>query len=131
MGSPNNPMMGQVMAALQGRTQGGTTPPGQAPGQAASMDAGGEYAQQQADLRGADPNSLLRQLKAMKSICAVMLVQNLERLPNVAGKLSKMIPQFDAVIKEVQQASSVQGAVRPISMGAAQPGEPPQQGMGG
>ena len=122
---------GAILAALQGRTQGGAMAPGGGPAAQAGGAAGGpggpagagdQYAQQVASLKGADPGGLLRQLQQMKQICAVMLVQNLERLPNVSGKLAKLIPQFDAVIKEAQQAANTDAAVRnPIQMGAAQP----------
>lgn len=118
-------MAAQIMAALQAKSaqggQGGA--PGGQPGQ--GPDAGDQYAQQVSELKGADPNGLARQVKAMKQICAVMLVQNLDRLPNVAGKISKIIPMFDGVLKEIQQASQVNSAVRgPINMGAAQPPSP-------
>ena len=70
----------------------------------------------------------MRQLKSMKQIMAIMAVQNLERLPNVAGQLFKLIPQFDKVIKEAMQASNVASAVRsPIQMGAANPPADGQQ----
>jgi hypothetical protein len=89
-------------------------------------DPASDYAQQVSELKGADPGMLLRQLKTMKQMCAVLMVQNLERLPNVSGQLSKLIPQFDRVIKEISQAGNVDAAVRnPIAMGAA---NPPQQG---
>jgi len=128
------------MAALMSRAGQGGAAPGSAPGAAAGMggdpssggDAGDQYGQMMSDLRGADPGGLLRQLKQMKAIIAVMMVQNLERLPNVAGKLSKMIPQFDAVIKEAQQAATTEAAVRnPIAMGAAQPSPQPDAAGGG
>ena len=102
--------------------------PGQVPvtpGQGGD-DAGAQYSQQVSELKGADPGMLLRQVQKMKQICAVLMVQNLERLPNVAGKLSKLIPAFDGVIKEIQQARNVDSAVRPpIGMGTA---SPPQEG---
>lgn len=106
------------------------------PGQGAAQQSGGqgspgsggpgdEYASMVSSLKGADPGGLLRQVKALKQITAIMLVQNLERLPNVASQLSKIIPMWDKVMKELQQASNVNSAVRnPISMGAAQPPSP-------
>ena len=117
---------------------GGVGAPG-APGGQPGQPGGGAadaYAQQVSSLKGADPGGLLRQLQQMKQICAVMLVQNLERLPNVSGKLAKLIPQFDAVIKEAQQAANTDAAVRtpPIAMGAAQPAPDSSSGpqpMGG
>lgn len=130
MASGSNPIAQMVMSALQARTAGGggtpgATMPGQG-GQGGQDDAGAQYAQQVSELKGADPGMLLQQVKKMKQICAVLMVQNLERLPNVSGKLSKLVPMFDQVIKEIQQASNVNSAVRqPVQMGAAQP---PQAG---
>ena len=127
--------MSMIMTALQQRSSAGNVQPGGAPGAQSNPIGGGpadQYAQQVAELKGADPGGLLRQVKALKQITAIMLVQNLERLPNVAGKLSKMIPLWDGVLKELQQASSVNAAVRnpsnPSQMSAAQPG--PEQGGG-
>ena len=138
MGSPGGGIGQLIMSALQNRTANGGGQPGQTmPGQGGGMpgapgggdDAGAQYSQQVAELKGADPGMLLREMKKMKQQCAVLMVQNLERLPNVSGQLSKLIPMFDRVIKELSQAQNVNSAVRqPIGMGAAQPplqGAPP------
>jgi hypothetical protein len=135
MGSPGGGIGQLIMSALQNRTANGGGQPGQTmPGQGGGMpgapgggdDAGAQYSQQVAELKGADPGMLLREMKKMKQQCAVLMVQNLERLPNVSGQLSKLIPMFDRVIKELSQAQNVNSAVRPpVGMGAAQP---PQQG---
>lgn len=127
--SPNPIAM--LLQSLQARTAGGGMAPGGGGAAAASPD-GGDYAQQVSELKGADPGLLLRELKAMKQKCAVLMVQNLERLPNVSGQLSKLVPQFDRVIKEIMQAGNVNAAVRnpaspPIAMGAANP--PQQEGQ--
>src|ERR1700722_8841613 len=121
-----------IMSALQAKTAGGGGPQGQPgmPGQGG--DSGGDYAQQVAQLKGADPGMLLQEMKSMKQKCAVLMVQNLERLPNVSGTLSKLIPMFDRVIKEISQAQNVNSAVRPpLGMGAATPPQDgaPQGGM--
>jgi len=123
-----------LIAALQqrqgqsGGAPGGGMPPG-AGGTPAGDPAASDYAQQVSSLKGADPGNMVRQLKALKQILAVMAVQNLERLPNVAGQIFKVIPSFDRIIKEAMQASNVAGAVRnPINMSAAQP---PADSMGG
>lgn len=122
------------MAALQARTAGGGGPGGmpQGGGPAAAagdgQDPAAQYAQQVSELKGADPGMLLRQIKTMRQLVGVLLVQNMDRLPNVAGKLSKLIAPFDAVLKEIQQAGNVDAAVRnPIGMGSA---NPPQVGSG-
>jgi hypothetical protein len=121
--------LGQIiMQALQARGgQPGGAPGGAPQGMPGGQPSGGgdpgagDYAQQIAQLKGADPGLLLQTMKAMKQQVAVLMVQNLERLPNVSGKLSKLIPQFDGVIKEIMQASNVNNAVQPIGMGAAMP----------
>lgn len=131
MGSAPGGIGQLIMSALQNRTAAGGGMPGQTmPGQSGGMpggeDAGAAYAQQVSELKGADPGMLLREMKQMKQKCAVLMVQNLERLPNVSGQLSKLIPMFDRVVKEISQAQNVNSAVRPpIGLGAAQP---PQQG---
>jgi hypothetical protein len=131
----SNPLAQMVMSALQNRSA--QAQPGMS-GQGASMlgamggqgqgGPGDDYAKQVADLKGADPSGINRQLKAIKQILAIMAVSNMERLPNVSGQLYKIIPMFDRVLKEVQQASSVDMAVRnPIQMSAAQPPQAGQQ----
>jgi hypothetical protein len=133
MGAPGG-IGSMIMSMLQNRTAAGGGQPGQTmPGQGGGMpgapggdDAGSQYSQQVAELKGADPGMLLREIKRMKTQCATLMVQNLERLPNVSGQLAKLVPMFDKVIKEISQAQNVNSAVRsPVGMGAAQP---PQQG---
>lgn len=122
-----------IMSALQARTAGGGGAPGQTMsggGDPGGGDPGAQYAQQVSELRGADPGMLLRQIKQMKTICATLAVQNMERLPNVAGQLFKIAPMFDRALKEIQQAQNVNSAVRPqVGMGAAQP--PQDASVGG
>lgn len=125
-GAPNP--LAMLLQSLSARTAGGGVAPGGGGAAAAGTDGASDYAQQISELKGADPGMLLRELKAMKQKCAVLMVQNLERLPNVSGQLSKLVPQFDRVIKEVMQAGNVTAAVRnPIQMGAANP--PQQEGQ--
>lgn len=113
-----------IMAALQAKTAAGAGgAPGGQPGQGGG-DQGGDaqYAQQVSSLKMADPGMLLREIKSMQQRCAILVVQNLERMPNVAGKLSKLNNDFNGVIKELSQAQNVNQAVRnPVNMGAAQP----------
>ena len=138
MAAGSNPLAAMVMSALQNRSaqaapgmsgQGGAMMTGMG-GQGGPGGPGGpgdDYAKQVSELKGADPSGINRQLKAIKQILAIMAVSNMERLPNVSGQLYKIIPMFDRVLKEVQQASSVDMAVRnPIQMSAAQPPQPAQ-----
>lgn len=91
------------------------------------------------DLRRADPAVHMRQTRMIKQIFGAMLVHNLEANPAAAGKIAKVIPHIDAILKEFERASSVAGAVRPpIQMGAASlspqgpigPGPGPMGAMG-
>lgn len=129
-----NPLAQIVMSALQARTASGggapgQTMPGQMPGQGDQQDPAAQYTQQVSELKKADPGMLLRQLNQIKKVLAAMGVENMERLPNVAGQIFKLIPSIDRVIKEASQAQNVNSAVRPpIQMGAA---NPPQDAAGG
>lgn len=118
--------MAQVQAALMARAAQGGGQPGQGGDSSGGGgdDSGSAYAQQVSDLKGADPGMLLRQVQQIQKIMAVMAVQNMERLPNVASKIMKVVPQFDAIVKEIQSASAVDKAVRPIQFGAANPTQP-------
>jgi hypothetical protein len=114
-----------IMSALAGKSASGGGPGGMpgmsAGGDSSGGDQGAQYAQQVASLKQADPGMLLQEMKSMKQKCAVLMVQNLERLPNVSGQLSKLIPMFDRVVKEISQAQNVNQAVQPLGMGAAMP----------
>ena len=139
MATAPNPQMMQLLAALQARNAMGGVPPGGAPAAVAgghptgpgpsaggaSPDAGSDYGSMLSDLRKADPGQTMRQLRFMKQILAAMLVHNLEPNPSISGKIAKVLPHIDNIIKEAERASSVNGAVRgPIQMGAAQPTPP-------
>jgi hypothetical protein len=92
-----------------------------------------------ANNRGADPGVLVQQLRNMARVLATYTVFYMEPLPQVAGELSKMIPQINRVIGHAEKAQNVNAAVRgaqqsrqPIQMGAAMPSPqaPPGGGMG-
>jgi len=109
MATPASPLTGggnpiaAVLAALAQR-QGGAGGQ-QAPG------AGQDYAKQSADLQGADPGMLLRQVEQLEKLMGVMFVQTFQRLPNAANQLSKTMSQLSRVKKELQQAAGVQSAM--------------------
>lgn len=131
MASGINP--GMILAALQGRTSQGQSIPGQgAAQQSGAQDPGDAYASQVSALKGADPGMRLRQIKQLQKIVGVMIVETMETMPNVSSKLAAVFKTFDPVVKELQQASNVNAAVRnptpQINMGAAQP--PPDSQMG-
>lgn len=135
MSTAPNPMAQMIMQAMMRQQQGGGAPPGMpgmpgAPGGGQPQSPGDAYSQQVSELKGADPGGLLRQLKAIKQICAIMLVQNLERLPQLNKPLTKMLNDCGDAIKAAEEASKVNQAVRPIGMGAAQPPIPEQANSG-
>ena len=79
-----------------------------------------------ADNRGADSGLLVQQLRRIQQLLAVAAVHFLPSVPAAAGQMSKMVPLFDRVIKEAQQAANVNATIRqPIQMGAAQPSPQP------
>lgn len=99
-----------------------------APG--AQQSPGDAYSQQVSELKGADPGGLLRQLKAIKQISSIMLIQNMERLPQLTKPLTKMLNDVGDAIKACEEAAKVNQVVRPIGMGQAQPPIPEQANSG-
>ena len=122
------PAAGMLMSALQQKGQGG-----------GGGDPAQDYAQQSAELQGADPGQLLEQLNRINQLLGVIFVQNFQRLPNVANQVSATMKQLSRAIKEAQQAASTQNAMpkgsvggpgaSPINFSAASPSIGPQAGM--
>jgi hypothetical protein len=100
-----------------GAPGGPPQPPG--PGGAASMQAnppssaGQQISQQLAELQGADPGSMLKLLNQMKSMTVALIPRAAFAIPGVARHLSGMLKSLDNAIKEAEQASSTQQAVKP------------------
>ena len=143
-----NPQLMALLSALSARSSMGGIPPGGSPaavaggppspvpggpsgspmagpgagGPGGGGDAGGDFSSMLSDLRGADPAVTMNQVKFIKQIFGAMLVHNMEPNPNVSGKIAKLIPHIDGVLKELERSAQVTGAVRqPIQMGAAMP----------
>lgn len=110
---PQNPLQQIVMGALANKTA--------SPGQ--------DFSKQQADLQGADPSMILRQLQSIKDVLGVAFIKSFQNLPNVAGHISSTIKALDKAIKEAMtgaQTGEVVGKseqANPISFSAAQGGE--------
>lgn len=85
-------MAATIMGALQNKS---ATNPGE------------DFAQQNAELQGADPGLMLKQLDQINKLLGVLFVQTFQRLPNVANNISLTMKQLSRAIKEAQQASSV------------------------
>ena len=121
-GAPPNGsgMLGTILGALSNR---------------ASTNPGQDFSQQSAQLQGADPSMVLRQLESINQMLGVLFVKTFQTLPNVAGQISKTITTLARAIKESQQASNVgevvsnseqsSGGSPPIGFSAVQQGVPP------
>lgn len=128
-------MLPAVLGALTNKTAtgGGNGNPGQ------------DFSQQAAQLQGADPTMVNRQLDQINQLLGVLFVKTFQTLPNVANQISATMKTLSRAIKEAQQAANVTEVVSapksdaqpnpPISNVAAQQGipdmgpPPPQPGM--
>ncbi len=116
------------MQAILGQLQNKTQNPGggqdQNPGQAVSA--------QSAELQGADPTMVLRQLEKVNSVLGVLFVKSFQTMPNVANQISSTMKQLSRAIKEAQQGASISdvvgkgdesGGPQPLNFSAAQTGQ--------
>lgn len=115
-------MARQLLSRMGGGAPGGppggaSAPPG--PGGAAAMQAnppssaGQQISQQLAELQGADPGSILKLLNQMKSMTVAIIPRAAFTMPGVARHLSSNLKALDNAIKEAEQASATQQAVKP------------------
>lgn len=111
-GGPDPRLMATVMGALQNRTS----------------NPGKDVSAQMANVQGADPTMILRQLEQVNQLLGVLFVRTFENLPNLANQISATMKALSRAIKEGQQASSTsevvgKGQQQPINFSAAQDGE--------
>src|SRR5579863_2393870 len=85
-----------------------------------SGGAGAQFSQQQAQLQGADPSMILRQLEQVNQVLGVIFVKTFQTLPNVANQISATMKQLSRAIKEGQQASNVGEVVKGSEDGSQQ-----------
>lgn len=106
-------MLATIMGALQNRT----------------ANPAKNFAEQSANLQGADPTMVLRQLEEVNKVLGVLFVKTFQTLPNLANQISSTMKQLSRALKEAQQGSSVAEVVgkpegpQPINFSAAQGGE--------
>jgi hypothetical protein len=141
MASSPNPMLQMALASRMAQAQGGGAPgmpgAGGPGGPGGAPDIGDQASQQGAELAGADPGLILKQLTQINSLLGVLFIQTFQRLPNVASHVSGTMKALSKAIKETQQATSTQQAVQPrspIQMSAAAPpteNQAPPTGGGG
>jgi len=94
-GGAPSPALGAILGALQNKTQN--------PGQ--------QLSEQTANLQGADPSMIMRQLDQVYSVLGVLFVKTFQSLPNVANQISATMKQLSRAQKEIQQAASVSEVV--------------------
>lgn len=73
----------------------------------ASTNPGQDFSQQSANLQGADPSMVLRQLESVNQMLGVLFVKTFQSLPNVANQISATMKALSRAIKEGQTASNV------------------------
>ena len=117
-------MMGTILGALSNR---------------ASTNPGQDFSQQSAQLQGADPSMVLRQLESVNQMLGVLFVKTFQTLPNVANQISATMKALSRAIKEGQQASNVGEVVKgsedgsqqsPINFSAVSQGQVPGADQG-
>lgn len=103
--------------AQRGPQQGGASP-----------DASGQQLSQQlSELKGADPQLLVKAVEQMKSMALAVQVRTSFQVPEAARHMAQAQKSFDAALKALQQASATANTVSsPIvnnaGMSPAQPG---------
>jgi len=93
--TPQSPALQTVLGALANRTGVGAGGPGQT------------LSKQMADVQGADPGMILKQLESVNQVLGVLFVKTFQTLPNVANQISATMKALSRAIKEGQQASQV------------------------
>lgn len=115
-GAPPGPQLATVLGALANKQQ----------------NPGADFAKQSAELQGADPTMVQRQLKSVNDVLGVLFVQSFKTMPKVAGEISTTMKQLSKALKAIEEASQVQEVVgqgggdgpQPISFGPAMSGQP-------
>jgi hypothetical protein len=116
-GAPGGPQLATVLGALANKQQ----------------DPAQDFAKQNADLQGADPSMIQRQLKSIYDVLGVTFVKSYQQMPKVAGEISTTMKALGKALKAIEEASQVQevvgkgaseGGPQPISFGPAMSGLP-------
>jgi hypothetical protein len=121
-------MARQMMAKLA--PQGGGQPgQPQTPGGDNPDQAGQQIQTQLAELQGADPSSLLKVCKQIKSQLVAIYPRCAFSVPDAASKIAQSQKYLDSAIKDFEKAAEVASTVQsPIANNA---GQPPQGQQGG
>lgn len=118
MASVPNPMAALAARQLISRLGGAGGPVGQ---QAGGPQPDAILQQQMSQLRGSNPQSILRQLQQMRRIASVMVPFTAEAVPGVAKNMMQVLRGLDGAIKEAEKASSLVGMSSPPIQNSAIP----------
>jgi hypothetical protein len=111
--------MVEQMAKRGGPAQGGTSP-----------DASGQQLSQQlSELKGADPQLLVKAAEQMKAMALAIQVRTSFQVPEAARHMAQAQKSLDAAIKALQQAAATANTVSSPIVNSA--GMNPQQQPGG
>lgn len=113
--------------------------PGGAGGGGVSPDQSGQQLSQQlSELKGADPQLLVKATEQMKAMALAVQVRTAFQVPEAARHMAQAQKSIDAAIKALQQAAATantvsspivnQAGMSPNGGGSGQ-GQPPQEGM--
>jgi hypothetical protein len=99
-------------------------------GGAASPDAAGQQMSQQlSELKGADPQMLVKAAEQMKAMATAIYVRTSFQVPEAARHIAQATKSLDAAIKALQQASATANTVSsPIVNNAGMSPTQPQPG---
>jgi hypothetical protein len=106
--------------AKRGPQQGGNSPDA----------AGQQLSQQLSELKGADPQLLVKAAEQMKSMSLAIQVRTAFQVPNASRHFAKAIDAINAGIKELQQAAATANTVSSpiVNQAGLSPNMPQPQG---
>jgi hypothetical protein len=90
-----------------------------------STNPGQQFSEQQAQLQGADPQMIARQMEQINQVMGVLFVKTFQTLPNVANQISTSMKAWSRALKEIQAAANVGEVVGKSESAAAPPSAPP------
>ena len=103
-------------------------------GGAGTPDAAGQQlSQQMSELKGADPQMLVKAAEQMKAMATAIYVRTAFQVPGAARHIAQATKSLDAAIKELQQATATANTVSsPIVNNAGMnPAQNPESGAEG
>lgn len=121
MAAGQNPLAS--LAAMLSGGQGGAS--------AQQPDSGQQLAAQMSQMRQANPQMVLEQLKQMKTLTAALIPHLADTIPGAAQHLARNLSGIEGAMQAVMKALTAQSLSQgPLMMSAAQPADPTAQSGG-